>query len=103
MQIKQGDTFAFRAEMRNPDGTVYTGPTTNLKCQVRDRSYKLVDTMTITTTGTVGTYLFTAGSTTLWPIGTESLEFDIRIVSGANTSRSSTTTIDVLRPVTLDE
>lgn len=96
--IKRGDTFAFYADLKDETGAALVTSVSNLKCQIRDPYGTLFDTMAITTTETSGRYLFTAGPTTAWPIGT--LQFDIKINVGGKISTSPTQDIQVAKEVT---
>lgn len=98
LQIKQGDTFSFYADMKNEEGYPMTLPTSSFKCQIRDKMDRLYDTMSISTTSSLGKYLFTATNTNIWPLGT--LVMDIQIEDGGIITSSDTVELQVIRGVT---
>jgi len=104
--IKRGDTFAFYANITDDLGQPLITNVANLKSQIRDRNYVLVETLTIATTEIEGQYLFTAPNTDDWlVIGYDSrdLIMDIEInIEGVITS-SETIGIRVTKDVTVDE
>ena len=86
INIKRGDTFGFSMTLTNDSNVAITGQALNLKCQIRDGNDVLVDTMVITESDTLGTYIFRAGSTLEWH---GSLFFDIQYTDADSIVASS--------------
>ncbi|MBP2028689.1 hypothetical protein J2Z35_002519 [Acetoanaerobium pronyense] len=103
LSIKQGDTFAFKAEMKNEDETPMTGIAYKLKSQIRDIKNTLYAELQITETDDIGTYIFKADAeiTKSWPV--TKLYCDIQYKDADVVSSSETIEIMVERDVTKDE
>jgi len=105
LKIKRGDTFAFYANITDELGQPLITNIANLKGQIRDTSYLLVENLTISTTGIEGQYLFAAGSTDNWLIlgySNRSLIMDIQMSIEGIISSSETIEIEVIKDVTYE-
>jgi len=103
IKIKKGDTFAFYANITDELGEPLVTDVANLKSQIRDMKYGLIEELTIATTATEGQYLFTATDTNVWlPHGHTSKSFimDIEMNNGGVVSSSDTIEIEVIKDVT---
>ena len=98
--FKRGDTFSFSASFEQ-DGDPVTGLESKLRCQIRDEKDNLIDDLTISTTGTPGTYIFRADSTETWP-APSNLRLDIELHDGDIISSTETIIIPVRKDVTRD-
>ena len=96
--LKRGETFAFYANITDDDGTPVTGLADKLRSQIRTSLDKLVVELMITETQVPGQYLFEAGPTDTWPIGT--LYIDIRKYNGGRIISSPTFRIICEREIT---
>ena len=96
MQIKRGDSFAFYANFKDPDGAPISYE--NIKCQIRKRDGTLLSELTIAETETAGRYLFSAGATDTWPVGV--FESDIQVVVDEKTISSETFRVEVIKDIT---
>ena len=106
INIKRGDTFAFYANITDELGQPLITDIANLKSQIRDRNYVLVETLAIATTEIEGQYLFTAADTNTWFVqryGSRSLIMDIEMSTGGVISSSDTIDIEVTKDVTYSE
>ena len=99
---KRGDTFAFYANITDDAGNPYTGPASNIHCQVRNYADVLMATLNVSATEDQGKYLFQADSTGEWPAGTN-LYMDIEINDNGVISSSDTIAIPVIKDVTRNE
>jgi hypothetical protein len=93
LNLKRGDTFFFNMDLALADGTPLVVTVDKLKCQIRESNDKLVDTLLIETTDTVGRYLFTAPSENTVKYPAKELFLDVKINDGIVTS---TPTISVI-------
>lgn len=104
IKIKRGDTFAFYANITDEEGSPLLIDAVNLKSEVRDTDYALIDTLVIEQTDIAGRYLFTAEDTKEWPSAPgagKTLLMDIEINDGGKISSSRTVEISVVKDVTL--
>ena len=99
ISFKRGDTFAFFANVTTDGTTPLVTAVTNIRSQVRTVSNSLLSELTVTTTETPGEYMFKAGPTNNWGIGSHIL--DIEITTDGNISSSDTIIVEVLKDVTL--
>lgn len=98
--FKRGDTLAFYASLKDSEGAYLDYDVSKMKCQLRTRQGKLVDTLNITKTETTGKYLVRATDTTKYPI--EKLYSDIEITDNDITTSSSTFEIEIKRDYTYE-
>ena len=106
ISIKKGDTFAFYANITDELEAPLITDVANLKSQIRDKKYVLVEQLAISTTGTEGQYLFTATDTNLWLLpgyDVRGLLMDIEMNVGGIVSSSETIEIVVSKDVTYNE
>ena len=103
LRIKRGDTFAFFANMTDESGDPLITDVANIKSQIRDASDNLISDLSVATTETSGTYLFTASSTDNWPTelwGDTRLLMDIEINIEGQVNSSDTIDVMVAKDVT---
>lgn len=96
--LKRGETFAFYANITDDGGAPVIGLADKLRSQIRTSLDELVAELTVTETQVPGQYLFEAGPTDTWPVGT--LYIDIRKYNGGRITSSPTFRIVVEREVT---
>ncbi len=96
--LKRGDTFSFSTNLTDNLGNILTGITSNLRCQIRDISDKLISEMIIEETDTNGEYIFKVDDTNNFPI--QNLYFDIEYIDQDITISSETFEIEVVKDVT---
>ncbi len=99
MKIKRGDTLAFYVNFKDANGDPVAYD--NIRCQVRHKDGTLLSELTIAETDTVGRYLFSAGATDGFPLGTH--ESDIEIMVGGKVASSDTFGIEVYKDITREE
>ena len=98
MKLKRGDTFSFPIELKDLAGNPLNLAVGNIQSQVRTNNGALVDTLVITTTGTVGTYNITSLNTLNYPVAI--LEIDVKIKDGATIFSTETIYLQVIKEVT---
>jgi len=96
--LKRGETFAFYANITDDDGMPVTSMADKLRSQIRTSLDGLVAELTVTETQVPGQYLFEAGPTDTWPVGT--LYIDIRKYNGGRITSSPTFKIICEREIT---
>lgn len=65
--FKKGDSFAFYNIIKDEADTPIVGKASNLKCQIRDSQYKLIDNLVIEEDLTTpGKYIFKSLDTSKW-------------------------------------
>ena len=99
MKIKRGASLAFYVTFKDTDGDPVTY--NNIRCQVRQIDGTLLSELTIAETETTGRYLFSAGTTDVFPLGTH--ESDIEITVGGKVASSDTFKIEVYKDITRAE
>lgn len=98
-ELKQGDTFAFIANIKGSDGTPLIGAAANLKSQIRDSLDNLkADLSIVEQSDTPGNYLFTAADTSQWDIGQYVL--DIQLNNAGIITSSETMYVTITKDVT---
>lgn len=99
MKIKRGDTLAFYVNFKDASGEPIAYE--NIKCQIRRLDGTLLSELVITETETTGRYLFYAGATDDFGLG--SYESDIQVVVDDKVISSETFIIDVDKDITREE
>jgi len=97
-KIKQGDTLSFLANVVNANGEPVINAISKLKSQICTERSVLVAEFTITSTNTVGQYLFKV-ATDAFPAET-TLYTDIQLTDNGIVNSSVTMTIQVVKDVT---
>lgn len=96
MKIKRGDTLAFYVNFKDADGAPIAY--SNIKCQIRRRDGTLLSELTITPTATTGRYLFSAGATDDFGLGSH--ECDIQVTVDEKVVSSETFKIEIVKDIT---
>ncbi len=96
MKIKTGNTFGIYLNFVDGDGDPVAHE--EVECQVRLPNGRLIDTLVVTATSTVGRYLAQSADTSKYPETT--LYSDVKVTDNGKSVSSDTFTIEVERGVT---
>lgn len=91
MSFKRGDSFSFCIDLTDAENLPLVLNVSDIKCQIRNQTNLLIDTLIVETTTVDGTYLVSAMDTAYYPVGVAYMDLKIR----ENGVIASTETIEV--------